>query len=455
MNDTIAAISTAHAPGAIGVIRISGTRVLEISSSILQKNHKQFTPQEIKQNNRKAVFCELIDGDKNLDQILFLFFQGPNSFTGEDMAEFHLHGNQILLRKALELMFAKGARPATEGEFSKRGFLNGKMDLSGTEAIARLISARSRFELELAQKNVFGELSRLSSQIRSELINLKAECEAEIDFSTEDLTFESLEERKARVKNLMELCSNILKKSEQADSIINHQKIVLYGEPNTGKSSLMNKLIGRDRAIISEIPGTTRDYITEDLSIEGIPIKLVDTAGVRHTEDEIEKKGIELSRKEFKNANIQLYILDASLPSAMETFMQDREILQNAIIVANKIDSRHPDWDKNQLTGVKTICEISCKTGEGIDALLHAISGRLKNEEDSGEYVILEERNKHHFRQIRKFLENTLRLIGENAYAEVYIREIDDALNEIGFVNGVIYTEEVLGRIFSRFCVGK
>ncbi|EMO06805.1 ferrous iron transport protein B-like protein, partial [Leptospira interrogans serovar Icterohaemorrhagiae str. Verdun HP] len=191
-------------------------------------------------------------------------------------------------------------------------------DLTEVEAIGRLISARSRFELELAQKNVFGEVTRFTSNLRSQLISLKAECEAEIDFSTEDLTYESLEERKTRIENVKSLCQTLISKSSSAEKLIQQFRIVLYGEPNTGKSSLMNVLLGKERSIISEIPGTTRDYISEEIFLEGIPVRLVDTAGVRETTDHIEKLGIERSEKEFQSADVRLFLVDVSKKEKLE-----------------------------------------------------------------------------------------------------------------------------------------
>ena len=459
MTDTIAAISTGLSASAIGIIRISGSNILEISSSILRRNNKQIEPDTIKHSARKALLCELHDGARSIDQILFLYFPAPHSFTGEDMAEFHLHGNQILLKTALDLLFQQGARPAEKGEFSKRAFLNNKMGLADTEAINRIIHARSRFELELAQKNVFGELSRLASQIRSELINLKAECEAEIDFSTEDLTFETQEQRKQRILALLALCQEILKKSARAEAIVNNQKIVLFGAPNTGKSSLLNRLVGKERAIISEIPGTTRDFIAEDLSIEGIPVRLVDTAGVRETDDKIEKMGIEKSLQEFKNANIKIFMIDVSLPFDIGDFIkQNPEVLDGLILVANKIDAKHQSWSPQQVAArLKNlqICEISCKTGEGLEELMAVVAQKLKHGENSDDYVFLEERHRYHFQKIVTSLERTTKLMAEQAFAEIYIKEINTAIEEIGFINGKVCNEEVLGRVFSRFCVGK
>lgn len=456
MNDTIAAISTASGSGAIGIIRISGPEALTISSSFLFSKNDFLSPDKILP--RVAIQCVFQVGERKVDQILFFFFKAPNSYTGEDLCEFHFHGNPILLREALDAIFRAGARPAKQGEFSRRAFLNEKLDLTEAEAIGRLISARSRFELELAQKNVFGEVSRFTSNLRSQLISLKAECEAEIDFSTEDLTYESLEERKARIEKVRTLCQTVISKSDSAEKLIQQLRIVLYGEPNTGKSSLMNLILGKDRSIISEIPGTTRDYISEEILLEGIPVRLVDTAGVRETEDKIEKLGIERSEKEFQSADIRLVLVDTSKEEDWKQYVDKNRVrLSGSILVANKIDIRDSSWNPNLFSNIEdlTLCEISCKTKDGISILLGAIKERAGSLGHSEDYVLLEERQRYHFETIVRCLNNTLHLIAEGAPAEIYIKEIDYALSEIGEVNGRVDTEEILGRIFSKFCVGK
>ncbi|AAS68788.1 tRNA uridine-5-carboxymethylaminomethyl(34) synthesis GTPase MnmE [Leptospira interrogans] len=456
MNDTIAAVSTSSGAGAIGIIRMSGPEALTISSSFLFSKNKFLSPSEILP--RTAIQCVFQIGDRKIDQILFFYFKSPNSYTGEDLCEFHFHGNPILLREALDAIFRAGARPAKQGEFSRRAFLNEKLDLTEVEAIGRLISARSRFELELAQKNVFGEVTRFTSNLRSQLISLKAECEAEIDFSTEDLTYESLEERKTRIENVKSLCQTLISKSSSAEKLIQQFRIVLYGEPNTGKSSLMNVLLGKERSIISEIPGTTRDYISEEIFLEGIPVRLVDTAGVRETTDHIEKLGIERSEKEFQSADVRLFLVDVSKKENWKEFInKSRERLEGSILIANKIDILNSSWDRNLFSDVKDliVLEISCKTKEGISNLLDAIKERTGKLGHSEDYVLLEERQRYHFETIVRCLDKTLHLLKEGAPAEIYIQEINYALAEIGEVNGKVDTEEVLGRIFSKFCVGK
>lgn len=461
MIDTIAALSTAQGPGAIGILRVSGSLVLPISLAVLEKNKNPITESFLQNHKRSAIFCDFVENGKPLDQIVFFYFPAPNSYTGEDLAEFHLHGNPILLKRALHVLFEKGARPAGKGEFTRRAYLNGKINLSGAEAISRLIEARSKYELELAQKNVFGEITKLSSKIRSDLISLKAECEAEIDFSTEDLTFESLEQRKSRMVNLKNLCSKLIKDSERAESLILQSTVVLYGEPNTGKSSLMNLLIGKDRSIISDVPGTTRDYIVEELSLDGIPIRLVDTAGIRETTDSIEQMGIERSKREADSANVKLLLIDTSIPFDKNSFFEKhKERLFGSLLVANKIDAKHPSWNSTDLLNLQsefnvTISEISCRTKEGISDLLDVLKSKLTSKDDTEDLVLLEDRQRYHIQKIESSLTEAIQLMETNVPAEIYIQEINLALKEIGEVNGVVENEEVLGRIFSKFCVGK
>ncbi len=392
---------------------------------------------------------------------MFTFFKAPNSFTGEDMGEISLHGNPILMRKVLELLFTLGARPAERGEFTKRAYLNGKLDISSAEAISRIVNARSKFELELAQKNLFGELQKLESRLRSELLNIKAECEAEIDFSTEDLTFESLKERKSRIDRVIQLCKKIINGSQRVEQIIQKTKIVIYGEPNVGKSSLMNLILGKERAIVSHIPGTTRDFLSEDLFLEGLPIQLVDTAGVRDTEDPIEKLGIQKSDSEFESANIRVLVIDLSLPFKEEEFLQRYATkLQNTIVLGNKLDICHETWDLERFSyklkeKAAYFIACSCKSKQGLDELIETIHKLVTKQEIHEDVILLEERNFYLLTQIQNSLQNALKLIEENAPAEIYVKEIDFCLSLIGKINGRVENEEILGRIFSKFCVGK
>lgn len=462
-DSTIAAISTAPGMGAIGIIRLTGKDSLPIALRFLHRNNRILDSESIRENPKRIEYCDFYNVYDNVlvDKIVFFYSRAPHSFTGEDMVELHFHGNMILLRTGLDLLYRAGARPAMPGEFSKRSFLNGKINLTEAEAIGRIIHSRSRFELELAQKNLFGELSKLSSRLRSELVGIKAECEAEIDFSTEDLTYESLEERRERINRIRKLCETLLDKSQKAENLIGRSKVVLFGEPNVGKSSLMNCLLGRERSIISDQPGTTRDYISEDMNLSGIPIQLVDTAGVRTTEDRIEKLGIEKTLREAESAHLKLFLIDTSRDTDWKEFIaKNKKFLESSVVIANKTDISHPSWDPKLFTGESTthkteILPLSCKTGNGIPELIRLIEDRLSGSESIEEFVILEDRQKFHVQKIAEALTRAEELMLMNTPAEIVIKEIDSAVEEVSAINGEITTEEVLGRIFSVFCVGK
>ncbi len=459
MNDTIGAVSTALLNSAIGIIRISGPGVLHTSSSLLYKNEKKLESEYLRTNVRKALTCDF--GNPHLDRIVYIYYAGPNSYTGEDMAEFSFHGNVILMKKALTMIFETGVRPAERGEFTKRAFLSGKLDITSAEAVHRVITARSGYELEMAQKNLFGETHRLVSRLRSDIIGLKAECEAEIDFSTEDLTFESLEERKKRMQYEIYLSEKTLKNSERAESVFDKRKIVIFGEPNAGKSSLLNLLLGRDRAIVSPVPGTTRDFLSEDIDLGGIPLRLVDTAGIRDTEDQIEKAGIEKSRREFDSADIRIAVFDTSVPFNEKEIQKNyKNMHEGTVFVLNKSDIMHSDWKTDRLKSVLGITDsafisVSCTARTGINELLHEINERMHERKTDSDFVFLEDRNRYYFRMISESVKTALELFDAGAPSEIYVQDIDKALSAIGKIQGKADTEEILGRIFSKFCVGK
>ena len=457
---TIAAISTSNVSAAIGMIRISGKDCIFISSKILSKNGTYLDEKFFKQNVRKAIFCDLVLDDSIFDHVIVIYYQKPYSYTGEDLIELSLHGNIILLKKTLSKIFSLGAIPAERGEFTKKAFLNQKLDLNYAEAIHRLIGAKTEFELKIAQRNMSGEISRVSSNIRSKLISLKAECEAEVDFSTEDLTYQSLDDRKNSIYDLQIFCKDLISKTKKINHYIDSMKVVLYGEPNTGKSSLMNELLGKNRSIVSSIEGTTRDYISEKLHLEDISIELVDTAGIRFSQNEIESLGIQKGKQEFKKSHLCLYIIDSSEEINMSLLEDELNLVDCCIVVANKVDINHSNWEKNKLEILKLyeLAEISCKTKYGLEDLQKKIYQKLNQNyllNSNEDFVFLEERNISYIENIVLHLEKTLQLISQAAPVEIYIKEIDECLEYIGKLSGKIEKEEIFGRIFSNFCVGK
>ncbi len=444
---TIAAIATGPERSALGVIRISGPRSLWLLENLIRPPSDARKVLSFKQNPRKLILGILrTEAGEIVDEVLAVYFPGPASFTGEDSAEITLHGNPVLLRQAMEA-FTKidGVRPAKPGEFTSRSFKNGRMDLTRAESVLQLIEARSDYEVAAARELHGGELARRMSRLRSALIGLKAESEAEIDFSTEDLTFESRKERITRISSLVKEIDWLLARGAATGRIREGISVVLVGVPNAGKSSLLNRLLGYDRAIVTEIPGTTRDTLSEVLQIAGIPVRLVDTAGIRETTDVVEREGVRRSLAELEAGTIVLHVVDASAP-----ILAPAEFADNVIHVLNKIDVRQP--------GLETPpgwIEVSCKSGEGVERLEQEIRSRVLVEPESRDPLLLLDRHRFHLNRMKGSLLKVVELWAQSAPDEIAALEIDEVLEHAGSITGEISTEEILGRIFSVFCVGK
>jgi len=452
ISDTIAAVATANGRSALGVVRIAGPATL----SILQRYCR--TTKQISDFPRVALLAKIfLNNGELLDEVIVLYFPAPHSYTGDDLAEISFHGNPIILRRfILQICEEEGVRPAEPGEFTRRAFINGKMDLTEAESIERLVSARNEYELTAVRKVYSGELKRLILRFRSALVSLKAEIEAGIDFSTEDLTYESRDSLQNTTRKLIDEITAILRKNEASHKVSAGLRVAIAGRPNAGKSSLLNVLTGKERAIVTAIAGTTRDYIVEELNLDGVPVHFIDTAGLRETEDEIEKEGIRRSRNEIHLSDLVLHVLDASLPAEE---LQDIEqelsgIPEDTVVIRvwNKIDKSGVPSNFNQDT---RSLSVSCKTGAGIDELLQFIRDYIFSDPVSHDPFLLEDRHQFHFRKIKVALEKLLELWRENTPEEICVLEIDTALEHIGRITGEITTEDILGRIFSTFCIGK
>lgn len=452
-DETIAAISTPQGRGAVGVVRISGSRVLPALARTCRKHGKDYLsdPPAFSEQSRKAIYCSLYtEHGEILDHALVTFFKQPHSYTGEDVAEFSLHGNPLLLRQFVyELIKIPGIRPANPGEFTMRAYLNGKIDLTQAEAVRRIIEARSELELISGRKVFNGELKKKIYHFRSRLVGLKAETEAEVDFSEEDLTYETREARIQKINEMLEEIRSILKKSREVSSLARGIQIALAGIPNAGKSSLLNRILGWDRAIVSETAGTTRDYLSEEIQLNGIPVRFVDTAGLRISEDKVEMEGIKRSKAEIDHSEIIFHVIDGSLPPYTSPELNHHGVL---IHILNKCDDLHPD----QSTDLYTNCvRVSCRTGEGIEELKSKVEELFFNDELDEDPLLLEERQQYHFERIEEALHKIISLWEVNAPDEITALEIDRALDHVGLLTGRVDTEEILGRIFSTFCVGK
>ncbi|MBX7058675.1 MAG: tRNA uridine-5-carboxymethylaminomethyl(34) synthesis GTPase MnmE [Leptospirales bacterium] len=454
---TIVAIASAQSQGAVGIIRLSGPDSLAALRRHCLSAGRQTTP-DFAARPRHSFYCEFSDGGSRLiDDGLAAYYPAPASYTGEDCAELSLHGNPLLLAQMTGAILdaAGGAiRPARPGEFTRRAYLNGKMDLSRAEAVHRIVTARSEWELQASRKNFQGELSRISSRVRSALIHLKAETEAEIDFAEEDLSFESLAQRMERARLLIKEIELLLQRARETERLRAGVQAALAGAPNAGKSSLMNRILGWDRSIVSPIAGTTRDYVSEEIDFKGVRLRLVDTAGLRETGDHIESQGVRLARETMARSQLVLHIIDGSEPlESIEDFGIDGAVLR----ILNKSDlsgvkQRAADASK-QWPGERWL-SLSCVTGEGLEDLRAALEGEIF-QLHSSEALLLEERHRFHLQRVIESLQRCLQHWSVGAPQEIVALDLDQALEDAGAITGRIDNEEILGRIFSIFCVGK
>ena len=447
---TIAAITTSIGSGGVGIIRISGEEAL----NIVKKVFVPVKPGELKPFSLKL--GHIIDENKTVvDQVLVSYFRAPKSYTGEDVCEINCHGGNIAVNKVLELVLQNGATLAEGGEFTKRAFLNGKLDLTQAEAVIDLINSKSEKEGKASIKQLEGKLGNEIRGIKDEIIGLLADIEANIDYPE----YEDIEDvRREKIDEILENQINRLYKLEQSFEsgkiLKNGIMTVIVGKPNVGKSSLLNMLLKEERAIVTEIAGTTRDTIEECVTIKGITLRLIDTAGIRETEDIVENIGVEKSKKALENAELVLFLIDGSAGILPE----DREILEvvkdkNHIVLINKIDIKNQEIDIN----TDNVIRISAKTGEGIEDLENKIEEmfNLKKLDTENEFIITNIRHKDLLNKARNGLKQAKETILNGLPIDMISINIKTAIESLGEILGESISEDVLNKIFEKFCVGK
>ena len=445
--DTIVANATPLMPSAVSIIRISGNKAFEIGKKLTNKK------ENIKE--RTAYFSKILDRNNEIiDEGIVLFFKSPKSFTGEDVVEIQTHGSVPVVKKIISEAIYYGARFAEPGEFTKRAFLHGKIDLTQAEAIAQLIEAQSEKASKAAVNILEGKLHKKVQQLKNKLMEVVSLIEAELNFpeDVEELDFNLI---KLNLNEVLQNIEGLIKTYKKGELIREGIKLAIVGKPNVGKSSLFNSFVGYERAIVSDIEGTTRDFIEESLMIKGIPVKLLDTAGIRETKDKIESLGIKLAKDKIKEADIIIFVFDVSEGITKEDLEIYEEIKdKNPIIVGNKIDLH---LDKiNEKYYFKDIIFLSSKTLQGFDQLENEISKRLGLLEFQDEEIYI---NLRHF-EILKQAENKLKNVLDNLqnyeeFKEILILEIQEIENLLKEIIGEITTEDILGNIFANFCIGK
>lgn len=443
--DTIAAIATAAGNGAIGIVRLSGPHSLQIGRRI----------GGIEPTPRHAHFCTFRDGhNRIIDQGLLLYFPAPNSFTGEDMIELHGHGGTIVLNLLLKQMLDSGARLARPGEFSERAYLNDRMDLLQAEAIADLINSSSERAARSAARSLEGEFSENIHHIVDRLIALRVYTEGALDFPEEEIDFLAGPEMEKRVGSLLEDFNILLKRADAGRKLGTGLRVVIAGRPNVGKSSLLNRLVQADRAIVTEIAGTTRDTIEDTVLIEGAAVTLVDTAGIRKSDDPVEREGIRRTRDEIAKADAVILVTDEVDIDIDQLCNDIPEASSAPIIVHNKIDL-HDQLARQQKIDDYTHIFVSAVTGAGMDLLRQQLA-KTGGMADIGEDVILaRQRHIDALQTARQYVCSGLDVFRKLHSAELLAEELRRAQQLLGGITGEFHNEDLLGEIFSRFCIGK
>ena len=454
MNDTISAISTAYGEGGIGIVRMSGSRSYEILSDIFDNIDKV--------ENRKLTYGHIRDprDGRTVDEVLVAYMKAPHTYTGEDVVEINCHGSMVALRKILDITLKEGASLAEKGEFTKRAFLNGKINLSQAEAVIDLIKASSSSGYDVALSQLDGSFGKNISEIRQKLVDILVDITVNIDYPDEDIeeiVYENLRENIFKIKEDIDY---LISTSDTGRILKDGIKIAIIGKPNVGKSSLMNRLLMENRAIVTDIPGTTRDVIQENMMIRNIPVILIDTAGIRETDDKIEKIGIEKSKETFNDADLILFLLNSGDVITDEDYsIMKRVANKNVLVLLNKSDmDRKIETDRiKEILGDKTFLDTSMETGQGVEELKDIIEkmvykGNLKQDNS---LIVTNVRHLNLLRDASAFLEDSLKSIDSNQPLEFIEIDVKNTYDDLGAILGEEVGDDILNEVFSRFCLGK
>lgn len=443
--DTIAAVATAPGAGGIGIVRVSGSEAAAIAARL---GIEKLPP-------RQAVYGAFRDAEGAvIDSGIALLFAAPHSYTGEDVLELQGHGGPVVLAMLLKRVLALGARPARPGEFTERAFLNNKMDLVQAEAVADLIESSTERAARSAQLSLQGVFSEKIHALTEELTELRAYVEAAIDFVDEEIDFLSDGAVESRISRLLGQTEEILRQARQGRLLREGLNVVLAGRPNAGKSSLLNALAGYEAAIVTDIPGTTRDVLREHIHLDGMPLHIIDTAGLRESGNPIEQEGVRRAREQIQQAHLVLWIVDAtaadpgdaplSLPAGMPV-----------IKVYNKIDLTGARPELIAGGPAESVCRLSAKTGQGLDLLKRGLKQAVNYNGEAETVFIARARHSEALEQGRRFMADALVQLRTGKAGELVAEELRHAQNSLGAITGEVTSDELLGRIFSSFCIGK
>lgn len=456
LNDTIAAISTAIGEAGIAIVRMSGDDSINIIDKIFVSASKVKMAEA---ENRKFLYGHICDGDKKIDEVLVVKMKGPHSYTAEDIVEIHCHGGVVSMKRILNLILSKGARLAEKGEFTKRGFLNGRIDLTQAEAVIDLIKAKTDISFDLGLNQLGGALSEVLNKLKDELVSMQALIVANIDFPDEDIEDAAYNDLLDRSNKILEKMDKLLENSKNSRLLRDGINTVILGKPNVGKSSLLNGLLKYDRAIVTDIAGTTRDVIEDYINLDGVLLKISDTAGIRETDDEVEKIGVNIAREKLKDADLVIAIFDIS----RDFDQDDKEILKlienkKHIIILNKDDLEQKISDDEIEKYFKDdYLRLSVMENESVMKVEKLIidlffDGELQISSDT---VLSNLRHINALREAKKELLEVNESLNKRVFLDLIEVDLENVIAHISEITGTITTEDILDRVFSDFCIGK
>lgn len=450
-NDTICAISTPAGVGGIAVVRLSGREAKTMAESVLRLESDKV----VTLKDHRAQFANIYDGDRFLDEVVAVWFASPHSYTGEDVVEISCHGSLYVQQQVVQLFIGVGSRLAEPGEFTLRAFLNGRMNLSQAEAVADLIDSRSQLSHGLAVSQMRGGYAKELEQLRQELIDFAALLELELDFSDEDLEFANRDRLQSTLSELTSKVQRLIGSFQDGNVFKNGIPVAIVGRPNAGKSSLLNSLLSEDRAIVSPIPGTTRDTVEETMTIDGITFRFIDTAGIHDSDNQIENLGIDRSIKAAQQAKMVLYVRDVTMPfdqcvnDEIACFTERCNVKdKHLFVVHNKCDLPYEGNPEGHI--------VSAKLGSGIEQLKQSIAVAAKKDLQQNNGVLLT--NIRHYEAMKKVLaalNEVKKGMDAGLTPDLVVIDLRDALYHLGTITGTVTSDEVLGSVFSRFCIGK
>lgn len=456
LNDTIAAISTAIGEAGIAIVRMSGDDSVTIIDKIfVSASGKKMEEAE----NRKFLYGHIVDGDKLIDEVLVVKMKGPHSYTAEDIIEVHCHGGVVSVKRILSLILSKGARLAEKGEFTKRGFLNGRIDLTQAEAVIDMIKAKTDISFDMGLNQLSGALSEVLNKLKDELVSMQALIVANIDFPDEDIEDAAYHDLMERSGKILEKMDNLLDNSKNSRLLRDGINTVILGKPNVGKSSLLNGLLKYDRAIVTDIAGTTRDIIEDYINLDGVLLKITDTAGIRETDDEVEKIGVNIAREKLKEADLVIAIFDIS----RDFDKDDEEILKlikgkKHITILNKDDLEQKISDEEIEKYFKDdYLRLSVMENESVKKIENLIidlffDGGLQISSDS---ILSNIRHINALKEAKKALLEVNESLKERVFLDLIEVDLENVIGHISEITGTITTEDILDRVFSDFCIGK